>query len=103
MFCCNRRLSEERNLKSELVFSFLNLELVSLPLVFLLLLLIACLYCTEGDYAKSLFKSRSHYSYFWEGWGQEEMGSEFVIFAPKSASADLILGKLLDLLRLVCL
>lgn len=102
MFCCIW-LSAEQNLKSEVVFPFLTLELVSFPLVFLLLLLIACLYCMEGDYAKSPFKSRYHYLYFWEGWGQEEMGSEFVIFASKSASADLVLGKLLDLLGLVCL
>lgn len=31
-----------------------------MPLVFLLLLLIACLYCMEGDYAKRPFKSRPH-------------------------------------------
>lgn len=58
MFCFSW-LSEEQNLKSELVFPFLKFELVSLPLVFLLLL-IFCLYCVEGDYAKRPYKSRPH-------------------------------------------
>lgn len=60
----------------------------------------------EGDYARSPYKSMSHDQItriFGKVGGQEEMGSEFVIFAPKSASADLILGKLLNLLGLVCL